>query len=542
MNKNNIDIPGLSKRDTDALLKIVNNDPRLVEYANEVDNIANVEGGYIKPDGTAWLASTIESDLRDVNVKVNRAKYLKQWQQNVDIIFSEKNLNKLQALYGNNYREALEDILYRMKMGSNRVQSQNKLVNQFTEWINNSVGTIMFFNRRSAVLQTLSTLNFINWSDNNPLKFAQAVANFPQYAKDFATIFNSDMLKQRRRGLQTDVSASDIVSQAASSKNKFNALIAYMLRRGFVFTQMADSFAIASGGAAFYRNRINTYKKQGLSETEAQEKAFTDFQETSEVSQQSARPDLISQQQAGPLGRFILAFQNTPMQYTRLIKKAALDLKNGRGDTKTNISKILYYGAIQNFIFSALQNALFSMAFDDEEDDKEKQKYARVANNMADTILRGTGFYGAAVSTLKNVALEFIKQEEKGSRADHAYTMLAAINLSPTIGSKARKVYGATQAVKFNRNEIATKGFHIDNPAYEAVANTVSAATNIPLDRALRDVQNARAALDKNNKTWQRVALVLGWNTWDLGIDNKPRKLTKKNKNKKSKKRSNILW
>ena len=230
------------------------------------------------------------------------------------------------------------------------------------------------------------------------------------------------------------------------------------------------------------------------------------------------------------------------MQYTRLIKKAALDLKNGRGDTKTNISKILYYGAIQNFIFSALQNALFSMAFDDEEDEKDKQKYARVANNMADTILRGTGFYGAAVSTLKNVALEFIKQEEKGSRADHAYTMLAAINLSPTIGSKARKVYAGTQAVKFNRDEIATKGFHIDNPAYEAVANTVSAATNIPLDRALRDVQNARAALDKNNKTWQRVALVLGWNTWDLGIDNKPRKLTKKNKNKKSKKRSNILW
>ena len=74
---------------------------------------------------------------------------------------------------------------------------------------------------------------------------------------------------------------------------------------------------------------------------------------------------------------------------------------------------------------------------------------------------------------------------------------------------------------------------------YEAVANTVSAGTNVPLDRALRDVQNARAALDKNNKAWQRIALVLGWNTWDLGIDNKPKKLAKK---KKGEKGSNILW
>ena len=39
------------------------------------------------------------------------------------------------------------------------------------------------------------------------------------------------------------------------------------------------------------------------------------------------------------LGKIILAFQNTPMQYNRLMKTAALDLINGRGDVKTNISK-----------------------------------------------------------------------------------------------------------------------------------------------------------------------------------------------------------
>ncbi len=45
---------------------------------------------------------------------------------------------------------------------------------------------------------------------------------------------------------------------------------------------MADSFAIALGGSSMYRNRINTYIKQGLSQKEAETKAFEDFQATAE--------------------------------------------------------------------------------------------------------------------------------------------------------------------------------------------------------------------------------------------------------------------
>ena len=58
--------------------------------------------------------------------------------------------------------------------------------------------------------------------------------------------------------------------------------------------------------------------KQGMSQAEAETQAFDDFRENAEESQQSSRPDRISMQQAGPLGRLILAFQNTPMQINRL--------------------------------------------------------------------------------------------------------------------------------------------------------------------------------------------------------------------------------
>ena len=519
MSKNGIEIPGISKRDKDALIKVVKADPNLVQFSDKLSAITGLQEGYVVPTDVNWLASTIEMDMKAINNSVKRPDYLAEWIENKNIIFSEKNLNKLEALYGTSYRSALEDILYRMETGSNRKTGNSKLVNDFTDWINNATGNIMFLNVRSAILQTISFTNFVNWGDNNPLKYMAAVANFPQFAKDFAMIWNSDFLKQRRKGLQTDVSAAEIVNQAANSKNKVGAMISYILGKGYLPTQMGDSFAICMGGAGLYRNRINTYLKQGLSQVEAETKAFDDFRETSEDAQQSARPDKISAQQAGPLGRFILAFQNTPMQYTRMIKKAALDLANGRGDAKTNISKIVYYGAMQNLIFSSLQNALFALAFDDEEEEKTKERYARIANNMGDTILRGTGIYGAAASTLKNIALEFIDQNKKGYRADHAYTLIEGINLSPPIGSKARKLYAATQAVKFNQDEIINKGFHIDNPIYDAVGNTVSFATNIPLDRALRITDNARAALDKNNQTWQRVALALGWNKWDVGIE-----------------------
>ena len=129
------------------------------------------------------------------------------------------------------------------------------------DWINGSVGAVMFFNTRSAALQTLSTINFIDWSDNNIFKAAKAFANQPQFWKDFAYLFNSDMLKQRRAGLKTDVNHAELTEAVRRSKDPLSTALNWLLQKGFLPTQIADSFAIASGGATFYRNRIKTYLK-----------------------------------------------------------------------------------------------------------------------------------------------------------------------------------------------------------------------------------------------------------------------------------------
>ena len=60
------------------------------------------------------------------------------------------------------------------------------------------------------------------------------------------------------------------------------------------------------------------------------------------------------------------------------------------------------------------------------------------------------------------------------------------------------------------------KGWSLDNPAYLAAGQVVSAATNVPLDRGIRKLQNLKEASNQENEEWQRVALALGWSKWEL--------------------------
>jgi len=540
------EIPGLSKRDSKALVDYVKSNPNLQAYADTVGLISKKEAGYSAP-GDYWLAESITSDLLSDSSDIDtRAEFLAEWQQNADQMFSPENLNKIEAIYGSNFRESLEDVLYRMQTGRNRPAGGGRLMNIYMNWVNNSVGAIMFFNMRSAILQTISATNYINWSDNNPIKAAAAFANQPQYWKDFAMIFNSSYLKQRRSGNQRGVNEADLSAAVAGTENKAKAAITWLLKKGFLPTQIADSFAIASGGSTFFRNRVKKYVKDGMAQDQAEKQAFLDFQETTEVSQQSARPDMISQQQASTLGRLILSFQNTPMQYARIMNKAARDLVNGRGDAKTHISKIAYYGVVQSIIFGALQSALFASLGEDEEEKFDKKK-ERILNGMIDSVLSGIGYGGKAVSTVKNSIMTYLEQKDKGFRADHTYTLLALLGFSPPIGSKLRKIYSSIQTDKFNEDVYKERGFTLDNPIWSAIGSVVEGVTNIPLGRLANKMLNVDNALDSNNEFWQRAALLLGWNTWDLGIRDKDIeaiktkiKEEKKQKNKKKEKTKKV--
>ena len=517
-NKQGMAVEGLSKRDLKDLNDIVEKNPELQAFAEQLIELGKGEG--YPPPGKEWLASTLATDLRTGLNKQGRAKYLEAsgYTANVNKIYSKENLNKLEAIYGTKYRTALENMLGRMKSGRNRKPSANELENRAMDWINNANGVTMFLNARSSVLQTISNMNYINWTDNNPIKAGKAIANQPQFWKDFMEIMNSDYLVDRRNGLKLNVSESEIADAAKSSTNSAKGAINYLLSKGYVFTRIADSFAIASGGSTMYRNRINTYKKQGLTEAKAKEKAFRDFKEISEESQQSANVSRISMEQASTLGRLVLAFANTPMQYTRLQKRAILDLANGRGDYKTNISKIAYYGFVQNLLFNAMQNALFTNIWEDEPDEsKEETKRIRIANGMLDSTLRGMGIGGALVSTMKNVMLK-IKSESGKSRPKYQEAALEVFDFLPAIDSKVKKLISAGNSVSWNADEMRNRGLmDIDNPAYLAGANVISAATNFPADRIVKKITNMNGIMTDEMEMWQRVFRFAGWSEWEIG-------------------------
>jgi hypothetical protein len=304
-----------------------------------------------------------------------------------------------------------------------------------------------------------------------------------------------------------------------------------MIKIGFKPTQMADSFAIAFGGTPFLMNRTATYVKQGLSTEAARKRAFEDFREVSEESQQSSRQDRVSNIQTGVAGRLIFAFANTPMQMTRMTKKAMLDLANGRGDAKTNVSKIAYYGFVQNILFNALQNALFKMGFDDDDSVDEKSIY-RTANGMTDGLLRGLGIGGQAVSVGKNFLMDIYERSGR-DRPEYVDAAWKLTEFSPPISSKIKRLKGAAYPFdnKKMRKEIYSKGFSLDNPAMMSGAKVVSATTNLPLDRVLQKTYNIQDALAEDTEAWQRVALLGGWPKWTL----EPPKKTKIPMRKKKK-------
>ena len=514
--KQGMNIPGLSKRDVKELNDFVDNNKEMNTFANELINIQKGKP-YPKP-GDSWLGGNITSDILNEINKVNRKEYLTEWQENVDIIFSEKNMNKLEAAYGPNYVEALKDQLSRMKSGSNRPIGGSRVVNNVLDWLNNSVGAVMFLNTRSAVLQTISAVNFINFGNNNIYKAGKAFANQPQFWKDFKTLMNSPYLTERRQGLKINVSESEIADAVAESSNKPKAAISYLLNKGFIMTRIADSFAIASGGSAFYRNQLDAYVKDGMDPKQAEKKAFDDFYAIAEESQQSSNPSKISQQQASGAGRVILAFANTPMQYARIIKRSSQDLINGRGDWKSNVSKIVFYGAVQNLVFNALQNALFSEAFGEEEDDEQKEdKTGRIANGMADSLLRGLGIQGAVVSALKNSLITIADENNKKS-PKFVKAVYDLFDFSPPLDSKFRKLRSGANTITWEKENIKDKGFDLNNPAYLAGAQLVSGLTNLPLDRAIQKLNNIRAIMSNSSQNWQKVAMAMGWSTWDIGL------------------------
>lgn len=553
-------VPEITNEQKLMLLDHVKNNQQLKFFANSM-RASNGKYGFAEPREN-WITGGLKSDMATSIKKINRPDRLKEWQQNVDTYFSEDNLNKMQASFGTRWTTAMKNSLERQRTGENRLYKMDSQVGKFVDQLSGSVLNTLNWNNKSALLQLTSAGNFINWTDNNPLAAGKAFANQPQYWKDFSKLFFSEFLKERRSGLNLDINEQDVAE--LSKKGGFSGMVAKLLKLGMTPTVIADNIAIAGGGATFYRNRIKTYLKEGFTKEQAERKAYEDFRENAETTQQSSRPDKISMQQSGPLGRIVLAYTNTPQQYMREMQKSLRDIKNGRGNYKTNVSKVLYYGFMQNLIFTGLQQGVNGLLFDDEneiiipdimsdeeyrdyinklspekrpdaikqrkkelkekaiaeaENRKKADKSLGTVNAMLDTGLKGLGFYGSVLATLKNAAyrsyLESLK--DRPDYADQIPRDLLAI--SPGLSIKYSQIRRGIGTMYYNEQEIKERGLgDLNNPVYMAGADLLAGFTNVPINRYITKANNVSNAMNEELSTNTRILSFGGWSEYALGI------------------------
>ena len=515
----------ISKSDVKKLVRHVNNNPRLKAFAEELVRI-NKGDGYPAPR-EMWVSETITQDLILGTEKVSRQKHMKEFIENADIIFSPENLNKMEAALGKSWRRAMEDSIERMKTGTNRPSwaRGNKWEADMLDFMSGSISGIMFLNTRSAILQQVSIPNYINVTDNNIFKAARAFSNVKQFSKDYIELMNDQWSLNRRDGLRYNIQESEIAEALSRSTNKPMAIINWALKKGFVMTKYADSHATAFGGASFYRNRINTYKKQGFSEAEAKERAKEDWREMSDGTQQTSRMDRVSAEQKSVAGRLILPFTSVQLAYgRRYIDDPARDLMNGRyeglvkGENSAlkKIGQIIYGSAIQGVVFHGLQQGVFKILFED--GDTLDGEELEVANATLDGILVGSGILGKTVATFKNWLIKVAKESKK-KNPKYTDTATELLKISPPIDKKFRQVKGALGAFQYDMDKIDE--LSLDNPALVASAKMIEATTNAPTDRFLTKSQNVEAALEEDRAHWQRPFLMGGWSDYNFKEDDK---------------------
>ncbi len=581
-----------------TMLSAVLNDADALEYALALSSATRLkaEGAnipYLKPAKTWYKDGNIASEFHSLVGKEYRTKAMTEFNDNVELMFSEDNLNKLEAKFGTNYRKALFNvsptapgIIQRMSTGKAGRSKADGIVN----WINGSIAPIMFLNRRSALLQMLSATNYVNWTDNNPVAAAKAAGNTKQYLDDIIMILKSDKMRERRSGLKYSVEEAQLANDGtkgfeairefmqsrdadkliSAGVGAFEVFQAAAIKVGFSLTQAADSFAIAAGGATFYRNRIETYKKQGMEQSEAENTAWMDFSEQTDLAQQSSDQSLLSADQTRGYGRLILAFANTPAQYTRIMLKSYKDLRNGRGSAKEHISKIVYYGAMQNLLFSMLQNSLFAtwdwFAGDEEEEEfvekeayltakykalqskdyknrytpaeatakakkevnklrEERAKWSqmktdRIVAGGYDNILRGAGIKGAILSAVIKVVTTWNNEVEKESQGGFGKVALTLGSVSPPMGKKMRELNNVFYSQKYNEELRDHLGWTIDNPRLDEALAMTEVITNLPGTWFTKtaDAGDAMFTDAYGANAMQRLAIGGGWSPRDMGL------------------------
>ena len=510
-----------------------NEDQDFVDYFNSQHDVASVMSGRLKQRtyGGKYLVSEqdIFSDLNSYvgpNGPLRTANFL-DFATNMSGFLSKDNLSKaaISPKLGDTWVRSMKDSMQRIVSGRNRRPDLSKNEQKAYDWLNRSVASVMFFNVRSAVLQWLSLTNY---AANDLPSFLSGIGSLNDTAlrkRAQKAMANSAWFHERGKGA-TQLELEEIFSQG--NKELFGSrtlgkILQESGKYGYNLTKWGDKNAIKYGGIPFIMGKIKKYEEAGLKGKDAEDAAIKDFIASAEESQQSSRPERLGSEQTGMIGRMMLAFANTPQQYNRIMARSLKDMQAAikNRDAKgaaAQFGRIMYYGAWQNAIFTMSQQLLFGAlgrAVGDDEKREDEEALWNGLNSATDTMLRGSGIYGAIISTIKNLVIEANKKK-RGTRRNQdktaKYFQILA-NTAPAIGNKFTQLKNITRPTLYSRSRgpLAIKHAEIYRGAH-----ALNLAMNLPADRAVKLWEQGADAFASDLEAIERLGRVAGWERFGM--------------------------
>jgi len=534
-----IEIPGLSATDLKDIRNFGKENLEVSAYAQSLIDM-NKGDGYTMP-GDNWMSGNIQGDLMRGLMTTKRSKYLKTWSDNKNVLFSEANMNKLEAAYGKPFVENLKGSLEAQERGSNiDLFSGGKGMRRFNKLINNSTGATLFWNPKSVVGQMSSIFNSVDAplskvmvdgemipADNTPLKASKVFFENPKTTAEFWAEGWNALGYRRAHGIDE--------WQKQIGENNLGKFSQRLKQIGFTPSSYADSFSANMALVPMWMNRTKTYANKTNPLTgekytykEAKSRALQDSLFRVEKTQQSSNPFRTSTQGRNTLNRAIMSFTTTQRAYLQKQIQAGKDIVNGRGSLMGNLGTIIYYGGINNFMFSAFQNVLMANMFDDQNDFTEGKRVDNTINGMADGLLRGFGWQGATISTLKNIGLELYDRSQR-KRPEYGDAAWRVLDMVPGVDIRVSKLRQAAYPFdsKKGRLKMYNEGFSLNNPAFMSGANIIEGLTSFPASRGLKLWEGMAKGSQADLEMWKRVHYFMGFHEGQIE-EKKPYKLKTK--------------
>ena len=433
-----------------------------------------------------------------VNGPVRTEAFL-DFAKNSSAFFASDNLKAAKASLGESWGKSMEDSMRRIITGSNNRSNNPESVTALDKWLTRTIGNIMFFNPRSAILQQVSMLNF---AVGDPISYAKAAGDVKASKEAFQIIWNSDFLKDRQAG-KTDVVVDELFKQKGDTQ--FTQAIDRLGQQGYFLTKKSDAFAIAAGGAPWLAAKL----KENGGDVDA---AMKEFEILANESQQSTSPDRLGRDQTHPTGRYLLAFTNATQQFNRIMAKSAREISAGV-NTGKNFRKISYIMGTQIAGFAFLQKAMFNAI--DFDDDKDKEKAGDYLSGIMDTLITSAGIMGSVFGTVTQAAKQALRGYEGDGKFKSGTDQKAIqefLNISPAIATKLRNLKNT-----LNEPYRQSEGFikNVD-PNVARLASGIQFATGIPTDRVLRILESFNDIGANDLYLLEKVGRVLGWSRYDF--------------------------